>query len=668
MTPRRISSSNRLANARSVSTDQPSTLEDGQMSMDSFVTSVSGPRPPRSETLRSGGSFSQHKRTIGGMVARGTEAIDKPPSRRSTDRRRREDRKKSSKVSVTLRCDPKWLGSQTTRGLQAKYMNRGEDIFKLIVAVHLDDRRASIMTLVVNSHSDAQQIRDHSELIRDAFDHQVEIIPEKFHILSTDITKRRLADRLAGPGANLNYESLFEDLPGRLQDWCAETGLPLVKVCWRDGRLSFILEDLEMALYAISETSFSVSGISTDFISFEPKSSVKQCYNCQNLKHMSRDCPNPTRCGYCLGPHRLRQCPRVGPSRCGVCQEVGHASYERTACGNFTMKSARYSAGLWRGKADWETRNTNKVPSMDMSDGYDNVTKQDIISMVEQRDDQFISHMMNLLKASQSRLAQESNLSPCVSAESPLDEGTHGVTQLTANIPTTAATAATTITTPATTTAASTATIATATTIASTAITPATTTPYTPPNSATCSPSSSTGADTVSTLPSSPIESQNCSTKCGSSEATGSPYYATGSNRIYISESQANKRRSAGDHGDLSPHEQAKKVRLDLQGSCAEPVVSEPEATTGFDSAPARRILRPRLAPKVSAKSAVICDRKSSQDRPALDQPTEERESDALASCNEQPDGEKEKKKKKGGYRLSLLAYQEMYKASSSRI
>ncbi|KAF5577838.1 hypothetical protein FPANT_10228 [Fusarium pseudoanthophilum] len=206
MTPRRLSSSNSPANARSVRTGQSSTLKDGQMSMDSFVKPVFGPWPPRSETLRSGSSFSQHRRAVGGLVTRGTEAIDKPPSRRSTDRRRREDRKKKSKVSVTLRCDPQWLGSQTTPGLQAKYMNRGEDVFRLIVAVHLDDRRAGIMTLVVNSDSDAQQVRDHSELICYAFDHQVEIIPEKFHILSTDITKRRLADRLAGPGANLNYE------------------------------------------------------------------------------------------------------------------------------------------------------------------------------------------------------------------------------------------------------------------------------------------------------------------------------------------------------------------------------------------------------------------------------------------------------------------------------
>lgn len=37
------------------------------------------------------------------------------------------------------------------------------------LALHLDDHRDGMITLVVNSLSDAQQIRDHSELIRDAY-------------------------------------------------------------------------------------------------------------------------------------------------------------------------------------------------------------------------------------------------------------------------------------------------------------------------------------------------------------------------------------------------------------------------------------------------------------------------------------------------------------------
>ncbi|KAL9573276.1 hypothetical protein ACKAV7_002961 [Fusarium commune] len=108
------------------------------------------------------------------------------------------------------------ITSFTTPGLRARYKNREEDIFKLIVALYLDDRRVGVITLVVDSPYNAQQISDHSELIREAFEYQFEIIPDKFHILSTDITKKGLADRLAGTGANINYESLFEDLPSRL--------------------------------------------------------------------------------------------------------------------------------------------------------------------------------------------------------------------------------------------------------------------------------------------------------------------------------------------------------------------------------------------------------------------------------------------------------------------
>ncbi|KAF5626222.1 hypothetical protein F52700_8939 [Fusarium sp. NRRL 52700] len=186
MAPRRPSSSNSQADARPVSS--------GQMSLDSYLETGTGPKPPRPETLRTGETLSHHSRNVRGMTARAAEAIPSPPSRKSIDRKKCEQRKKKTKVSVTLRCDPEWLQLQRTPGLRAKYMNREEDVFRLIVAIHLDDRRAGIITLVVNFHSDAEQIRDHSELICDAFSDQVEIIPGRFHILSTDIIKRRLAE------------------------------------------------------------------------------------------------------------------------------------------------------------------------------------------------------------------------------------------------------------------------------------------------------------------------------------------------------------------------------------------------------------------------------------------------------------------------------------------
>ncbi|KAG7418434.1 hypothetical protein Forpe1208_v004337 [Fusarium oxysporum f. sp. rapae] len=194
MTSHLPSSSNSLANARPFSPDQPSsrmTAPGGQSSMTSFVRMVSGARPRRLRTLRPGQSLAQHAQSC-------------------------QRTKKKANVSITIRCDPEGLRSQTTPGLRDRYKNREEDIFKLIVALYLDDRRVGVITLVVDSPYNAQQISDHSELIREAFEYQFEIIPDKFHILSTDITKKGLADRLAGTGANINYESLFEDLPSRL--------------------------------------------------------------------------------------------------------------------------------------------------------------------------------------------------------------------------------------------------------------------------------------------------------------------------------------------------------------------------------------------------------------------------------------------------------------------
>ncbi|KAF5579428.1 uncharacterized protein FSUBG_13615 [Fusarium subglutinans] len=667
MTPRRPSSSNSQADARSVSS--------GQMSLDSYLETGTGPKPPRPETLRSGLSLSQHARTVKGMAARGTQAIPSPASRKSTDRKRREDRKKKTKVSVTLRCDPDWLQLQTASGLRAKYMNRQEDVFKLIVAIYMDDRRAGIATLVVNSHSDAQEIRTHSELIREVFDHQVEIIPERFHILSTDIIKRKLADRLAGPGANLNYDSLFEDLPGRLQDWCAETGLPLLKVCWRDGHLSFILENLDMALHAIEKT-FSVCGIHTDFISVEPKSTVKQCYNCQRLKHMSFNCDYATRCGHCLGPHKLRECPKGVRKQCGVCNEVGHASYERSTCDDEAMRSARHTASLWRGKAEWETRNNVKLLGLDLTGAYHRVTREDIISLVEKRNVPFLSYMLELLKASapQSRPAQESNFSP--------EEDTYGVAQATAATATTPTTATTTTATataatPTTATATTTATTATATatatgtagtagTASTAAITATTTTATTAPTAAASSPYSSAKiplkiADTLSTVPSLHTASQNSSITYPLSDVTGIPVFVTGSNRLYIGDSRVNKRKT-GDHGDLSPCEQVKKVRLDLQGSCAEPMASEPEAAASLDREAERKILRPKAVSKPVVKSTVSRAPNCSQERQADGEIHE-----SITDKGEEEQKENNKKKK-GGYQMTLLAYREMYKASSSLV
>ncbi|KAF4959074.1 hypothetical protein FGADI_1952 [Fusarium gaditjirri] len=193
----------------------------------------------------------------------------------------------------------------------------------------------------------------------------------------------------------------------------------------------------------------------------------------------------------------------------------------------------------------------------------------------------------------------------------------------------------------------------------------ATTPASTPASTPTCNRYSATDATTVSTLPSSPIGIQDHSTTRPSSDTTGAPDFATGSNRIYIAKSWANKR-SALDHGDLSPRELSKKIRLDLQGSYSEPLAAEPETAASTEPSPERRILRPRPVPKPVAKPAVT--------RASKAQSPDEPESDSLSSSDDEAEEEKiqdsitYKEKKKSSVQATLFAYCEMFKAAASRI
>lgn len=53
-----------------------------------------------------------------------------------------------------------------------------------------------------------------------------------------------------------------------------------------------------------------------------------RCEKCQTYnQHLTKDCPNQIKCGYCSGPHGTRNCPNVqAPPKCNTCAE-SHPTY-----------------------------------------------------------------------------------------------------------------------------------------------------------------------------------------------------------------------------------------------------------------------------------------------------------------------------------------------------
>lgn len=43
---------------------------------------------------------------------------------------------------------------------------------------------------------------------------------------------------------------------------------------------------------------------------FEASCKLTQCFNCQQFGHIAKSCKNTTVCGYCIGQHSTRDCPK----------------------------------------------------------------------------------------------------------------------------------------------------------------------------------------------------------------------------------------------------------------------------------------------------------------------------------------------------------------------
>ncbi|KAF9768639.1 hypothetical protein IL306_014019 [Fusarium sp. DS 682] len=648
MTSRLASSPNGFAGARAAQParaahlgrpSSPRVPTAGQRSMTDFMSRGSQGNTlnqPRRRGMRPGQTFHQQITALTDMLARNVEGLVDAPSRGAEVRWRREMRKQKAKVSVTLQCDPVWLAQQSLPGLRSKIRNREEDVFKLIIAVHIDLRRRGIMTLVVNSARDAEQIRHNHELIRLAFEYHVQILPEKFHIVATDITKKEMKARFAGSGANINYEALFDNLSDYLGDWCEETGLPLLGVSWRGGRLSFTLEDHEQACFAVSGHPFSISGIQTEFDSFDLHAQIKQCYNCQKLNHMSRDCTDDTRCGYCLGNHKLKHCKRKLPKRCGVCGERGHASYELSDCPDAKAYSARCNARLWRGPAEWETRHTNPIPTADLTGAYEHAA----VPQTRPLPESITRRLGQLAKALQEVLKFYTEGEPkevIDLTDSTFVPVTHRSSGSVSNGKSKAGDQG----------------------ASGAALSDAMEEPD--DSGLGISVDTSTKADARSVIATDAATSQESAT--GAPEVHDLPSFAKWANGEFNFESRLRKR-SIEDDGTLSSRKKPKKVRFNLPASD-----SEPPATASPISLSSRRILRPRLRSKSAGKPTMARAAKSPSDHATKAQLTEQDESDLPSLGNSKVDEEIQEtitcKQKKGSVQTTLHAFTESQETPS---
>ncbi|KAM0194663.1 hypothetical protein ACHAPI_006959 [Fusarium lateritium] len=95
---------------------------------------------------------------------------------------------------------------------------------------------------------------------------------------------------------------------------------------------------------------------------------------------MSRECKELRRCGYCLDPHLTRYCPKTKPPMCAICDK-SHPSCELWQCEDPRALNAIASAKLWRGPAEWESRSS--VPSPDLSEAFDNVSREELSRKVD---------------------------------------------------------------------------------------------------------------------------------------------------------------------------------------------------------------------------------------------------------------------------------------------
>ncbi|KAM0267920.1 hypothetical protein ACHAPA_005518 [Fusarium lateritium] len=233
---------------------------------------------------------------------------------------RRELKRKAAKSVIHLTANQQWLKGESSRSLLYKAHKAGGPL-RHIQAIHICENKPGGLILVFKSWLESRNARNEGRLIQEAFDGKVNMEPGMFYITPIIINKAKLVELSSAPGASLDYVALFENPEELLPALCLETGLDIKKIYWKGQCLILVLDSLEQARLTVSGKMFSLNGIHTQFIC--------ELWQCEDPRALN----------------------------------------------------AIASAKLWRGPAEWESRSS--VPSPDLSEAFDNVSREELSRKVD---------------------------------------------------------------------------------------------------------------------------------------------------------------------------------------------------------------------------------------------------------------------------------------------